>query len=94
MTFAVLYGVSGASGGGEEYQVNERLFALATSRMLAAEDAPYALLTDANIEALGSQLLRSLIDAGQIVNVYADRHPDMPARPTYLKGGITGCISP
>ena len=57
--------------------------------MLAAEDAPYALLTYGNIEACSSQILRSLIDAGQIINVHADRHPDQPAQPAYMHGGIT-----
>ena len=60
--------------------------------MLAAQDAPYVLLMDGNIEADSSPIIRGLVQSGQVINMYQDRHPEAPYQPTYLFGGITGEI--
>jgi len=67
-TLAGLYGKAGASHGGDDYIVNERLLAAAVARACVAADAPYMLRMDCNIQAKASAVLATTIQDAALVD--------------------------
>ena len=92
VSVSVFYGVAGASGGGDAYRINERLFSMIIVRIMSEEDAPHILLTDANIDQNESFVLRNAVRDGKIINVVDDRSQDEERQPTFKHGGIDGKI--
>ena len=90
---AVLYGISGASAKGKCHDINERLLALATSRAISADDAPYLLMMDANVQPEDSATIQTVVREALLIDVCADRHENGQPPNTYQKGGIK-CPSP
>ena len=87
-TLACFYGIAGASSGGDECVVNERLLAAALSRACAAGDAPYLLCMDGNISAKASAIITAVTNDAALIDLRADRDPVNASQPTFKFGGI------
>ena len=67
MIVASLWGISGASGGGQTYRGNERLLLWATNRMLSYQNRPYFQCAALNI-VVGPHINFRLLDLKMEMN--------------------------
>jgi hypothetical protein len=87
-TLACYYGIAGASNGGDDCVINERLLAAALARACAAGDAPYLLCMDGNISVKASAIITDVINDAALIDLRADRHPTDAMQTTFKFGGI------
>jgi endonuclease/exonuclease/phosphatase family metal-dependent hydrolase len=94
VTVANIYGISGASQGGEAYNSNERLLAAAGRRACTFKNHPYFLMGDCNDSIKHSKVLSVLVEQRMLYDIAAEfTKPGQPVQKTFSRDGITSGMS-
>jgi len=95
ITVANIYGISGASQGGEKHSANERMLAAAGRRASTFTDHPYYLFGDFNDDLKHSKVLTALVEQQVLFDIAAEfTKPGQPIQNTFsrdvIKQGMVG----
>ena len=94
ITVANIYGISGASQGGEAYNANERILAAAGRRASSFKNHPYFLLGDCNDNMKHSKVLTVLVEQQMLFDIAAEfTKPGQAVQKTFSRDGIKPGVS-
>jgi hypothetical protein len=89
ITVANIYGISGASQGGDKFNANEKILAAAGRRASTFKNHPYFLMGDCNDDLKHSKVLTALVDQHVLSDIAAEfTKPGQPLQKTFSRDGI------